>query len=84
MTFRLDLDQPLELRGSRFEQAFSTPPTTSRAPHPPGICLNCAARLAAAEIIEPDLPEDLTAFAASLDQVPSPMKGWASTSPSAR
>ena len=70
LTFRLDLDQPLELRGGRFEYSVFDPTyyieiLHSRRHLPE---LRGAPRGCRREIIEPDPPEDLTAFAASLDR----------------
>ena len=70
LTFRLDLDQPLELRGSRFEYSVFDPTYYIEILHARRHLpeLRGAPRGCRREIIEPDPPEDLTAFAASLDQ----------------
>ena len=50
LTFRLDLDQPLDLRGGRFEYGVFDPTYYIESCTPDGICLNCAARLGAAAV----------------------------------
>lgn len=70
LTFRLDLDQPLELRGSRFEYSVFDPTYYIEILHARRHLpeLRGAPRGCRREIIEPAPPEDLAAFAASLDQ----------------
>ena len=70
LTFRLDLDQPLELRGSRFEYSVFDPTYYIEILHARRHLpeLRGAPRGCRREIIEPDPPEDLATFAASLDQ----------------
>ena len=70
LTFRLDLDKPLDRRGGRFEYSVFDPTYYIEILHARRHLpeLRGAPRGCRREIIEPDPPEDLTAFAASLDR----------------
>ena len=70
LTFSLDLDQPLDLRGGQFEYSVYDPTYYIEILHARRHLpeLRGAPRGCQREIIEPDTPKDMTDFAASLDQ----------------